>query len=366
MVLRSRDDFDEMADEYEVFGPSQAIRADVERVVGRRYDQIEWFALEVEIADSVAEQRFRWAGGDQTILPYFRATYRGRSYTAREMGLGEFSAHFLFWILEQYREEKDLLLLLDEPDAFLPPIGVSGLLARVLRLCLERQWRAIVSSHSEELIVQAVQERGFTLLRADDAGHTIALHSVDDPSIADQLLSRPPIDTVIFCEDESASALTRALLNAGDPKLARTTSVIWGSGDGDLVALQKHLPRSPRPDIAFAVVYDGDQRARVDSTVGRWRAVFLPTESDPDTLFMTLAADVDTLARKLGVAKRAVELRLDALEGADPHDWVNGLSESFGRAATLPVLAQLWADTHHEDVEAFIRSLSDRRGPRPS
>ncbi|MBL7257237.1 ATP-dependent nuclease [Paractinoplanes lichenicola] len=356
IILRSRHDLDAMVEEYDDLGPNAERFDDLKRVVGREYTAIEWYALEIEPSDQEIAQRFHWSG-DQPLVPYFRVEYRGLRYSSRDMGLGEFSVHFLFWILEQYRDVPNLTLLLDEPDAFLPPVGVSALLARVLQICVNHGWKVVLTTHSEEMISEAVEQRAFTLLRVDESGATVAEHAVNDPNVADALLTRPPVEHVIFCEDESAWYLTNALIDYSDRQLLRGTAVVWGTGSGYLNRLYEHLPRPPRADIRFAIAFDGDQRGSFNGRDGRWPAAFLPTDDDPDTLFKTLAADSATLASKLGRSKEDVARRLDAIEGLDPHDWVNDLGAEFGRVQVLGALAAMWVEMNPYEASRFVDGL---------
>lgn len=357
IVLRSREDFDDMAEEFGVIGPDEDRLNDVRRIVGRDYEVIEWFALEVEPADDLVAERFSWSG-EQPLVPYFRVSYRDSAYDAREMGLGEFGVHFLFWILEQYRDERDLVLLLDEPDAYLPPVGVSALLSRLLRLCLDRGWSMIVSTHSEELIKQAVENESFLFLRAGPNAEILGTHSGDDPRVAETLLARPPIRQVLFCEDESAFHLLRSLLEHFDRPQSLMSTILWRDGDGYLRALHRALPRAPHPDIRFAYLFDGDQRTALPTALnGRWPALPLPTGNDPDSLFKGMSESSDKLAAKLDVAADDLGRRLEALEGKDPHDWVNDLCDAYGRQRVLSVLADLWCEENPEWVQEFGQSL---------
>jgi hypothetical protein len=346
-----------MVDEYDELGPNADRLDDLRRVVGRDYTTVEWYALEIEPSDQAIAQRFQWSG-DQPLVPYFRVGYRGLNYSSRDMGLGEFSVHFLFWILEQYRATSDLTLLLDEPDAFLPPIGVSALLARVLQLCFRHGWKVVLTTHSEEVISQALEQRAFTLLRVDEHGATVAEHAADDPNVGNTLLTRPRVEHVIFCEDESAWYLTRALIEYADRQLLHGTTVVWGTGNGYLSKLYEYLPRPPRADIRFALAFDGDQRGNLDERDSRWPAVFLPTNDDPDTLFKTLARDPGSLAAKLGRSKDDVARCLDAIEGNDPHDWVNDLGTEFGRVQVLAGLAAIWVEQNPSEASQFVADLT--------
>ena len=357
MILRSRKDFDEMADEFGVIGPDEDRLEDVRRVIGRNYEAVEWFALDVEPADSEVAQRFCWSG-EQPLVPYFRVSYRGGEYTSRDMGLGEFGVHFVFWILEQYREVSGLTLLLDEPDAYLPPVGVSALLLRLLRLCREREWSMVVSTHSEELIKQAVEHDAFLLLQAGEGGEIVGTCSSEDARVAEILLARPPIRVVLFCEDETAYCLARALLEHFDRSRSVTTTLVWGNGDGYLRALHGALPRAPHPEIFFGYLFDGDQRATLPATGdGTWPAIALPTDEDPDTLFMGLAGASEKLAEKLAAQSEPLARTLGSLEGRDSHDWVNELAQVYGRQRVLSALADLWCDENPDLVAEFGATL---------
>lgn len=357
IVLRSRTDFGDMKDEVDPVGPDSERLNDVQRVIGRKYTNVDWYALEVDPSDERAAERFRW-GGEQALLPYFELEYGGVSYTAKDMGLGEFSVHFLFWILEQYRDEEGLTLLLDEPDAYLPPIGVSALLDRLLAICLKRGWRIILSTHSTEMIDRAVDEQGFVLLRNDERYGTVAFHSADEPSAADELVARPPIRHVFFVEDESAHVLATVLMESLDRKLAFSAVGIWGSGAGDLTKLHKHLPKPPNSVIRFTYLYDGDKRDELPSpSTNRWPALCLPTDEDPDDLFMQAGGAIDELSIRLHVPTTELASFLDTMEAVNAHDWVNALGNRYGRQRVLRVLAELWADSNESAVSEFTGEL---------
>lgn len=356
-VLRSREDFDEMSEEFEILGPDEHRRNDIERIIGREYDSVDWYALEVEPSDEAIAERFRW-GGEQTVVPYFDVAHRGIRYSSRDMGLGEFSVHILFWILEQYRGETGLTLLLDEPDAYLPPIGASALLSRLLRICLDRGWRLIIATHSAEIIRDALEHESFVILRKEQA-ETVANHCRDDKSVADVLLERPPMRQVFFVEDESAWILATVLIETLDRRLARSSGVVWGNGSGYMVELQSHFPKPPVPGVSYVYLFDGDQRKLVKkSKSGRWPALFLPTNDDPDDLFKTSRDHVDDLALRLNVPIEELKAFLDSVEAFDPHDWVNDLGDRYGRQRVLRTLAESWVERHSGAVDSFLAELS--------
>ncbi|WAC57551.1 ATP-dependent nuclease [Gordonia sp. SL306] len=356
-VLRSRDDLNEMVEEYTPLTLDDDVTSISKLIVGREYESIEWYDLEIEPANEDDADDFLWTD-DEPVLPFFRVEYRGMQYSAKEMGQGEFCVHFLFWILEKFKERSNLLLLLDEPDAFLPPVGAHKLLMCILHLCLKRNWKVVISTHSEEMIRLSRQHEGFVLLQVDNDGRTVATASSIDPNAGNTLLASPPVQQVLFCEDESAYFLLSALLDANEAAAGRPSEIVWGTGQGCLVALEKALPRSPAPRVNFAYVFDGDQRETVKSSVGRrWPIVFLPTVKDPDTLFMDLRADKPAIAHSLGTSVAPLSEFLDSIEGQDPHDWVNSLGERYGRQFALRQLSALWCSQNPAEVEPFVTQL---------
>jgi hypothetical protein len=362
IILRSRVDFDVMVEEYTPLSLHEDITTAVSQVIGREYEFLEWYSFDVEPSDPDIARRFCWRG-EQSLIPYFKVSRQGVEYTSRDMGLGEFCVHFLFWIFEQYRDENVLTFLLDEPDAYLPPVGVTTLLQHILRICLTRNWKVVLTTHSEEMIRQARKHHAFMLLRSA-GGQSQAVHCKDDSSAGNSLLAAPPIQLVLFCEDESAHALTRALLDLADHELSRATSIVWGDGNGYLVTLQRSMPGPPDPDLDFAFVFDGDQREKiVPSPSSRWPGVFLPTSTDPDAMFKSLANEVDELANVLGAPIDQLAEILDVLEGEDGHDWVNRLGERYGRQLVLVSAANLWVRLHPLEATAFLNDI--RNGVLP-
>jgi len=362
MTLRRRDDLLEMRDEYDPQAPDPSRRDDLQRIVGREYEEIDWYAFEMEPTDPDISDLFKW-GGEQSLVPYFEVTYKGLRYNSGEMGLGEFSAHLLLWILEQYREQTGLTLLLDEPDAYLPPVGVISLLSRLLGICLERDWRLVLATHSTETIEEAVAAGAFVLLRTEDDGSTSATSSIDAPDAADALLHPRSVRRVAVVEDESACRMLEALLATLGRPFLETTEIIWGTGAGDVLKVRDHLPRSPAPKVGFVCVFDGDQRSQVRPGQGeRWPSLFLPTDQDPDEIFRTARTSPAHLAERLGAPVGELSRFLDQYEASDAHDWVNHLADRYGRLHTLRALAELWVSSHPAESETFLTEFAALTG----
>jgi len=337
-VLRSRSDIEQM--EAEV-GPISIDRDTIQslgRVIGRDYDAVEWYGLELE---PTYEGFAGWpTADDQMLTPHFRVEHEGLSYSSLQMGLGEFSVHLLFWILWQLRDSPGKVILLDEPDAYLPPRTRMRFLALLLTMAEKYSWQLVLTTHSEELISAAYENAALVVLsRQGGVAHCYPSAEYGS-AIVKELVSQSPADLILFCEDESAAALVRAILHAHAQELAETTAVIWKDGDGYLRKLAQHLPRTDASPVRFSLVFDGDQRPPVgeeaSSERSGWPSMYLPTSQSPDALFRTSKANPVALGESLGCQQAQLSMALDALQGSDDHDWVNGLCERFGsRTATL-------------------------------
>jgi energy-coupling factor transporter ATP-binding protein EcfA2 len=358
ILLRSQTDVEELADEAGLYEPDAKRVEDLSRILGRTYSSVEWSELDLIPAEPEVANIFKW-GGKQPTVPYFRVGHRDATYSGREMGLGEFTMHLLMWILEQYRSTENLTLLLDEPDAFLPPVGVQRLLRRLLLMCKERGWQLILTTHSEEMIRTAVDHDAFLLMYVDDAGQTRARAARDDRRIVAPLLTRPGVERVLFCEDEAAYYLIQSMLASSDAIEDGAVATAWGQGHGYIRELRKALPKPPRFDLAFTFVFDGDQWAEVDYVPQRWPVRFLPTGGDPDALFRG-ALDIDFLAGRVGASVSVVESYLSGIDGEEDHDWVNSLADHFGRPMTLKALADSWVGQNLDHSNAFVEQIASR------
>lgn len=357
ILYRSRDDLDEIADEAGSWTPTEDRTEDIQKIIGRAYDSVEWSELDLVPSEDEVAEVFKWRR-DQAVVPYFRVTHLGRTYTSPDMGLGEFSVHFLFWILEQFADQKGLTLLLDEPDAFLPPKGVRSLLASLQGICLRRDWRLIISTHSEELISKSMEHDAFLLLRLNDAGETEVIDTTVSPVAGHSLLARPPVEQVLFVEDEVAAALLEALMRHADPSYMDRVTIVWCKGEGDMRELIRKLPRPPRPRVRFAFVFDGDQRdLPVEEGTG-WPIAFLPTSEEPDRLLRSTGAQLTVLAHQFATTPVEMTLFLDSIAGENPHDWVIKLGDKYERRRIITALAHLWAADHPDECREILEAVA--------
>ncbi len=103
-----------LSDLWEGVKPRQLTEAELEDVsalVGRTYSQLSIY----EIGDYK----------DHDVVPYFRATSHGETYGAEEMGLGELSLLFMYWMLGRI-SPASALLIEEARDFYCAPFSANA------------------------------------------------------------------------------------------------------------------------------------------------------------------------------------------------------------------------------------------------
>lgn len=361
--LTERHDVSELADEGEELTVDDHVLAAVRQVVRRDYETIRWYALELE------DTPFGPIVGE-AVIPYFTVAYGGSEYSMLEMGSGELAAHVLLWTLWYLRDTPDVVVLLDEPDAFFPPDSRETLLDHVADMSLRQRQAVVVATHSRELIEPASQHDGalLFLLRQPDAVTCYSARADVQDLAREFLFSRPAVALVAFVEDEAAAAFATELLKRIDPLLSRKTALYWVGGWGGLAKLREHLPRPDRPPrgLEFVMIADSDQEQLLKgNSLQKWPVVLLPGDGlEPDRLFEQAAnAAPSSLGAALGKSEAAMDGILERLRGAEAHDWTDEfvVSADVDRPIALRALAVNLLDGPRGDelAGAFLATLKE-------
>lgn len=369
-ILRSRTDIDQMREDYEPSSPRLVQQADIGQVIGKDYESIEWYSFELDpgpTEKAVAEQ-LRW-GGEQVIIPYFRVRLQSNGfYCSTDMGLGEFSVHLFFWIIDQYEDVANLTLLLDEPDSFFPPSAKLAFLYTLLSVCLKQKWKVVLSTHSSELITKAFQMDSFIYLDRNLDGQIRSTEAEKVPTVIEELVSAHPVRYIFFVEDESAKYLGEALIKAFGHGLGRESLIVWGKGYGYMKRLLEHVPDYLAKHLAFVYLFDGDIRCsgQIDSNRCAPKVrnggpvLYLPSPDNPDKLYKSLKLSEDAmveLAGNIGVGYEDLVAFVNTKDGLDEHDWVNMIAEQFGREKVLRGFAEVWCARNEKSAAEFHKEL---------
>jgi len=327
-----RDDIDDLRDENGPLSDDKVMSAAVGDLVRRDYESITWHVV------SIVDSPFLDVVGED-VVPIFSARHKGIDYDFRNMGLGELSAHLLMWILSYGKDTQKPALLLDEPEAFLPPPSRTVLLAHLLETCITGGRPLVIASHSMELIQPALDANAAIMLT--DMAPQVSSVLGPSPELAERVAGvygrTQEVDRIFFLEDEAAFMLWQEMIRTVDPRLWRTSRFLWCTGYGDLEKLWSHLPH-PKVQIAglpvFAFVADGDKEASVETALNKARKgnsqrdywPFLCLPGDPDVLMKAAAIPQSSfISERLGLSLGELEGFLESKQGREAHNWVEDM-----------------------------------------
>ncbi len=351
-TLRPMADLETLAAEKGELSVDEKTLASLQNIVRRNYDYVYWYAVDLE-------SPFSGIVGE-AVAPYFRVSYGGVEYDSLGMGLGELSVHVLLWSLWYLRDRPDTLLVLDEPDAYLPPQSRKVLLEDLLALALDRKQAILLCSHAHELMAPAAAHDSLTVLvRSPDRLHTFVGEEAAQAAMIN-LIERPPgLRLLLFVEDDAAAALARSCLKFWDIRSVNFVAVVPTRGTGSLVQLARQPLQRQSAALACAIVPDGDPPGReVARDEQGWPVVYLPGPTDPDGHFFE-NVKAGHLAARLSVTEARVRGVLSSIEGAVGHRWTEELIEGLGvdRLLALEALADVAVAAKQSLATDFVAGL---------
>lgn len=357
--IGKRDDIEGLLEENSPLQLKSATELAIRDLVRRDYEKVGWYA--VPIADSPFADLV-----DDEVVPIFQVDYAGSQYDFRGMGSGELSAHLLLWLLTYGRGATQSMLLMDEPEAFLPTPSRQTILNYVLDASSRGGYAVVLASHSLELIQPALAA-GAGVLVTEDRNLVSFVGAADElvGRVAGMYGSKPTTERILICEDESAFVVAKEYIKRQFPDQLRSTSFLWCNGYSDLEAVWKHLPKPGKlpvgmPEMMF--IADGDKEPDVAALLSlpqhqerpRWPFIALP--DDPDNIFKKYASlCTQQLTYGLGIPYHELLGLLDAIRGRNPHDWRDDVLKASSipeRQAGLAVLAAATVPHSLEDGTA--------------
>lgn len=356
----------------------------IRRVVGKNYSKVAFYDLDAPESAPWATSVDRFVrSGEDSIFPVFRVVHDDIEYWSWQMGQGELAAHLLFWLLHQRSQngESGLVLLLDEPDAFLPDDTAAVLLRRILMYALGKGrdgWRVVVTTHSSRLIKDAFESSVLlTIYRAADGRTALfsGLTKDDVPGATGSSLSVLPASSaglarlipgpryLFLVEDEAAKHFAQELLRAVAGEVEERSTFLWTRhGASDLASIWGKLSDVPNSDIRIVFVADGDERVKQHFAQPQNNScplVFLPGVISPEDNWLQILDDTPRLAAEMGVTEERVAARIRASETEDPHDIMSSMATlAGGRPEGLAAIARVWIEKNPQAVREFKVDLT--------
>lgn len=264
------------------------------------------------------------------MLPFFTVDREGVKYDSRNMGLGELSLLYYFWIIDYIRKSKsNCLLIIEEPESFLPPL-IQNRLCDVLAMTLATEGTAcLISTHSEHILRKIPRSHIHIMCRI--LQQTKFFNAASHFERMDVLGLMAPKKGLLFYEDHAAYLFAKSLIKVS-PLFVLDSFLYHCSGsEGDVLLDLKRYP-STMTDFSFLAVFDGDCRERLAKDLrGFENYVFLPSSLSPEELIISYLRreELTHLASHIGKSVEDVAMAKEICAGLDHHDYFVEMAKSL-------------------------------------
>lgn len=299
-----------LSDLWEGVGPRRLSAIELEDIsglVGRVYSEAEFY----EIADYQGHE----------VIPYFRVTCCGEKYASEDMGLGELSLLFLYWMLGRLRFGS--VLLMEEPETFIAPKSQRTLVDVVAAHADQKSLFVVVTSHSG-IIAQRVPNTHIDFLSR--RGKTVTFFR-DPPRhlLRDGLALVPPRSLIALVEDVAAALFAKALLESGNSKYVSHCGIFVAGGESEITKVLEIISPGDQGAVTIIGLFDGDMRGKLPKKTN-WQTMCLPGNSPPEVMAQEfLEGQYENLEEILSRPKARIIYALGAVAGMNHHDWLAGL-----------------------------------------
>lgn len=301
-----------------VFDSGTIPKEDVGYILGRDYEEIDAYEIEIR-----AEE----------VVPYFVVNRSGVSYDSRQMGLGELSAFWICWSLERLR--KGSVVLLEEPEVFVSPRSQRAIIDIVAKYIDKKSLAVVISSHSPHLLDPIPKNCKFVF--SQDSGQSKLIPTGEFDEELAILGIVPPLLGICHVEDLAAQTLLEAILRRYKPAALERLCIVMCGGDCEVVVAANRLSPKQSPFVHL-IILDGDKREEKHQS--KWPILFLPTADPPEALIFDIDEDgIRFICSRLGIDEPSLRKALTALGGVDLHDKASALGDRFGLSQESVLLA---------------------------
>ncbi|WP_420640465.1 ATP-dependent nuclease [Candidatus Leptofilum sp.] len=319
-----------------LFGWEDEVRQIVSRILNRDYDDFQY--------GYTNNQKYR--------LPIVRS--KGLTYSGFNMGAGE-SALFdifstIFDCTQNIRENRGILILLDEIELGLHEEAQRRLIYELKRICAEKQIQVICTTHSAAIFDCLPPEACVFLERFGN--YTKVLYGVSSTYATGKLSGRSLAELDIFVEDEVAQAILESTLS--NDLRSRINILPIGSAGAIIQQMaSRYRERKAKISLPACAILDGDQanlegkhlntlNKRLESpndetkkTVNQWaqsHISYLPGSEWPEKWILTQDKYVfNLLSDEFGVSDQELNQFIDEALLAGKHNEFWTLSRKLNR-----------------------------------
>ncbi|WP_025821403.1 ATP-dependent nuclease [Shewanella marina] len=256
-------------------------------------------------------------------FPYLKVVNKhGASYDCRTMGLGEFSLFYFDWLIEILIKSNCKLLLLEEPESFLPPNCQHRVSDIVAFLAREYDIQSIICSHSNYILEKINRNNIYSVRQVEDKLEALKANShFDSIKVLGLTASKKGI---IFCEDDAAVAFAKNLVSISNNYVEDNFYYHVSGSNGNIENILKALPKEISHFKLFGL-FDGDCRQRNTANFSTKSFGYLPTNDSPEKILIPYFNNLSLKEKStlFSKPKLTISIALEAIDGFEEHDYLN-------------------------------------------
>ena len=330
----------------------------ISSLVGKNYVSCVSYEIDEEVEEGEEDKK-------QSYMPvFFKVETKTIEYDSTGMGIGEHFILYIFYILENIKENS--ILIIEEPESYISVLSQHRLVDYIAKIISEKKISVIMTTHSPHILrrisadhVRIISNRAgnttmFIPQNIEDAKQHLGIeYHKTDSNIA-----------TIFVEDSIARLFVSRLLKEENPFLENIVDIVYVGGHTNITA-RLSFDDSKYMSHRFVGIYDDDVKEKEDfkSEELKWPYLFLPVEDCVEKEIMTFLSEEHNeiaLCNKLGIPYSTFAAVLSKREGEDLHDWFMDICNDLEIQYELLIkeFYVLWKETHEETVSSFVSNLT--------
>lgn len=262
-------------------------------------------------------------------MPFFVVKNRhGVTYDSKSMGLGEFSLFYFDWLIQRAISDSCKLIILEEPESYLPPSIQNRLINVVAFLADQHSIQPIICTHSDSIISRIDRNRVISIRKV---GNSLKPFDANSDFQSLQTLGLVAEKKgIIFCEDNAALAFAKHLVALSSNHVVDNFYYHVSGSNGDIENILKGLPKDI-DRFQFFGLFDGDCRERNQSAFSDKKYGYLPGNCSPEELLIPYFNGLSTEDKSSIFARsdERIELAIDHIQGLEYHDYLTQFFSSI-------------------------------------
>ena len=347
--FKNESHFDELLEAYTPVELSQDKLKVVNYLTNSNYTNVTFYNIEGEYDEF-------------PILPYFIVELGDIVYNSSDMGLGELSLIYAFWLTDYIaKKDKNCLLFIEEPESFLPPLTQKRLTTIFAWLLSNQGINILISTHSEH-ILERIPHSHIKIIQK--IGSKTEVNDINSKDESLSLLGLSEVKKGVLFFEDSAALIFANVLIAKSSKYTQDSFHYHISGsEGDLLKTIELLP----PNLGLfklISVFDGDTKGKyIDKLKNKTNYSYLPLKLSPEEViieYINLQSPI-AISNCLSVDVNVFIMAKNKAEGADHHDFFIDISNTLKIPfnTLFSSLCYLWASDERNETELmnFLDSL---------